>query len=287
MLPRPAPHGARGVRALVAGLVTVVVLFALMVATARERPASTAAENMLATLLYPVQSVAGWTSARVRGTAQVIQEILRLREENARLRAELARLRQLQALYADLENENRALRAELGLKARSDYSLLPAQVIVRSPSAWFSSVVIDRGSRDGVRVNMAVVNSEGLVGKVERVTPFTSTVKLLIDPDFQASVLDAVTGEDGRVQGRGSEGAVAEFPFNRDARVEPGHALVTSGLGAVLPRGLLVGTVETVGMRENNLVKFATVRPAVNFTRLDFVQVVLTAPDEGTGVNNP
>ena len=58
-------------------------------------------------------------------------------------------------------------------------------------------------------------------------------------------------------------------------------------LGPCLDFPLLVGTVETVGMRENNLVKFATVRPAVNFTRLDFVQVVLTAPDEGTGVNNP
>lgn len=287
MLPRPAPHGPRGVRALVAGMATVVVLFALMVATARDRPASTVVENILATLLYPVQSVAGWTSAGLRGAAHALQEMFRLREENARLRAELERLRQVQALYADLENENRALRAELGLKARSEYPLLPAQVIVRSPSAWFSSVVIDRGSRDGVRVNMAVVNSEGLVGKVERVTPFTSTVKLLVDPDFQASVIDAVTGEDGRVQGRGSEGAVAEFPFNRDARVEPGHALLTSGLGAVLPRGLLVGTVETVGMRENNLVKFATVRPAVDFARLDFVQVVLTGPDEGTGVENP
>lgn len=288
MLPPPAPRSTRGtLRLLLVALVALIVLFTTMALTARERQSTTLAENILHTLLYPFQSTAGWVANRSRALGEAIQSLFTLRAENDRLRAEVAELQYLRHLNQALVQENSQLRSELGLRGQINHRLLAAEVIVRQPSNWFQSVVINRGQRDGVRSKMAVVNSRGLVGYVENVSYTTATVRLLSDRDFQVPVKAGTSGEFGVLKGQGNAGAIVEFPYNRDARVEPGDAVLTSGLGTVIPGNLFLGTVTAVGMRENNLVKFAIVRPGVDFSNLSFVQVVLTEPEDARGVGNP
>lgn len=288
MIPTPPARSPKStLRWLLAALVTLILLFTMMALTARERQTTTAVENVLHTVLYPFQSTAGWVANRTRSVTEAVQSLFRLRLETERLRTEVQELLHLRNLNRVLVLENRQLRAELGLRGQVNYQLLAAEVIVRQPSNWFQSVVINRGQRDGLRSKMAVINSRGMVGYVENVSYTTATVRLLSDRDFQVPIKTDRSGEFGVLKGQGTAGAIVEFPYNRDAQVEVGDAILTSGLGTVIPGNLSLGAVTSVGMRENNLVKFATVKPGVDFDNLSFVQIVITEPEESKGVGNP
>lgn len=284
MLPAPAPRPFKAtLRWLVAALVAVVLLFALMAFTARSRPSASLVENVLNTALYPFQAAAGWVANRVSAAAGAVWELVRVYQENARLRAEVEELKQLRTWNDVLAAENERLRDELGLRARVPYRLLAAEVIERHPDAWFQEVVINRGQRDGVQAGMAVINSQGLVGRVERTAYATATVRLISDREFLAAVRAARTGEDGILRGQGPEGARVDFNFCQECQVAPGDEVVASGLGPYVPGGLRVGTVVRVDRESHNLTRYAIVRPSADLRRLDFVQVVLSRPGDAGG----
>lgn len=288
MIPTPPMRSPKSpLRWLLAALLTLILLFTVMALTARERDSATVVEAVLHTALYPFQGAAGWVANRVRATTEELQELFRLREENARLRARVQELQHLESLNQVMAVENRQLREELGLRHQIGYRLLAAEVIVRQPSNWFQSVVINRGLRDGVRSKMAVINSRGMVGYIDKVSYTTATVRLLSDRGFQVPVRTAESGEFGILKGQGTDSAIVEFPYNRDAQVQPGYAIMTSGLGTVVPGNLYLGAVTSVGMQDNNLVKYATVKPGVDFNSLSFVQVVITEPEAAGGVGSP
>jgi rod shape-determining protein MreC len=274
-------------RRLGAALVALVLVFAAMAATSRERSDVTAVEKAIATLLYPLQFATDFVAEKFRGAGQALRELAHLREENARLREQVQEAAQLAARNEQLVRENERLRLELQMKERSRYPLLTAEVISRTADNWYRTVIINRGSRDGVQPNMAVVNWQGLVGKVSHVTPFTATVQLVIDAGFGQTGFGAgaklPSGETGvveTVQG----GHVRMKFFSSAPAVQVGQPVFTSGQG-VLPGDLLIGYVESVGNTESALDRFVEVRPAVDFHKVDVVHVVLhpTGPDKGAG----
>lgn len=277
-------------RRLGAALVALVAIFVVMTVTARERTNVTWAEKTIATILYPLQAGTEWVADRFRGIGQGVQELTHLREENARLREQVQQMAQAESKNELLTQENQTLRSELKLKERSKYPLLSAQVISRSSDNWYHTVQINRGSRDGLEPNMAVVNWQGMVGKISQTTPFTATVQLVIDAGFGQSGFGAgakiaATGETGvieTVQG----GHVRMKFFSTDAAVQVGQTVVTSGQ-AVLPPDLLIGWVDSISSGESAYDKFVNIRPAVDFHKLDVVQVVLHPTDKDGGAKAP
>lgn len=268
------------VRRLVAALLALAMLFAGMTLTARERPGVTFLENALATLLYPLHVATDWVSGRTRSFGQGIQELMVLREENARLRAELQRLAQHETTNEELKYENMTLRRELGMRLTSEHQLLTAEVIGRDPNNWFRTVVINKGRRDGVRQGMAIVNWQGLVGKVLNVTSHTATVQLLIDPGFGsdpgfAAGAKTAAQELGYILTQAGGHVRVKFAA-REPNAQVGQPVFTSGQ-AVLPGGLLIGWVDSIG--QEAVQTFANLRPAVDFSKLEIVQVVLTELD--------
>lgn len=276
-------------RRLGAALATLVVLFAIMALTARERTEVTPVEKGLATLLYPFQVATDWVGDRVRGVTESVRELTHLREENAALRDQVKEAAQAQARADFLAGENASLRAELKMKEQSEYPLLTAQVIGRSSENWYRTIIINRGSRDGVTQNMAVVNWQGLVGKVIHTTPYSSTVQLMIDAGFGQEGFGAgaklPTGELGIV--RTIEGGHIQLTFlNTTPSVSEGQPIYTSGQG-VMPPDLLLGWVSSVD-GGSTFQKFAEIRPAVDFHKLDTVHVVLyTVEERDRGANAP
>ncbi len=191
----------------------------------------------------------------------------RLREQVAQLEGEAAALRETQANYQRLRND-------LGFIQSSAPRLLVAGIVARKTDPKFDTLVINRGGRDGVKVNSMVRTRNGLVGRVFEVTPGTASVLMLTDQK---------SGVGGRVQ-RGSSRSVGvcegsnssrlDFRYlPSDADIKPGDLIVTSGLGGVFPPGQLIGTVESVKADEGNVGKTAVVRPAVEFDRLEEVYV--------------
>ena len=203
-----------------------------------------------------------------------------LAEENNRLSADNDMLRQQVRALGETGRENLRLHQLLNLKDHLQLKATAARVIGRDASNWWKSIQIDRGTQDGIRENLAVLNADGIIGKVVSVTKGEARVLLLTDPNCKASALLQDTREPGVVSG--SENALAVEPrfqmtyVDSKAKVRPGEAVITSGLGGVFPKGVLIGAVirarldPQTGMYQN-----VDIKPAVDFQRLEEVIVVL------------
>ncbi|HYF91479.1 MAG TPA: rod shape-determining protein MreC [Symbiobacteriaceae bacterium] len=288
-MPTPMRNNKQ-LRRLMAALIALIVIFGMMTATSRERSDVTVVEKAIATVLYPFQLATDYVAERFRGAGTTIRELTQLRADNAKLREQVQGAEQLSARNDQLLQENQALRNELSMKQKSTYPLLTSQVISRTSDNWYRTVLINHGSRDGVQPNMAVVNWQGLVGKITSVTPFTSTVQLVIDAGFGQSGFGAgaklPSGDLGvieTVQG----GHVRMKFFISDPAVQVGQPIFTSGQGP-MPADLLIGYVAGMGSNEPSQEKFVNVRPAVDFNKLDVVHVVLHySAEKDRGANAP
>ncbi len=202
-----------------------------------------------------------------------------LARENEELRHDNDLLRQEVRALGETGRENLRLRQLLDLKQHTAFRTVRARVIGRDASNWWKSLLIDRGSNDGLADNMAVLNADGLIGKTISVTRGQARVLLLIDPNCKAAALLQDTREPGVVSG-----VEAAFNFsprlrmtyvNRDAKVTPGESVITSGLGGVFPKGILIGTTTRARMnRQTGMYQDVDITPAVDFRRLEEVIVI-------------
>jgi rod shape-determining protein MreC len=152
--------------------------------------------------------------------------------------------------------------------------LVTARVIARSTTAWYSTVTIDVGADDGIKRYDAVVNGEGLVGRVSRVTPQASQVMLITD---QQSYIDAlvVPGDAQGIIAGSVTGDLTLQYVDKKEEIEAGQYVTTSGLqGSLFVRGIPIGVVETVAVQDVDLYQSVTVRPFADFHTLDIVRVV-------------
>jgi len=207
-----------------------------------------------------------------------LTEVGGLRGENRRLRAEVDRLRAEERTYQDLLTENRRLRGALGMAGRCGCRTVGAAVVARSGSNFQWSVTIDVGSRQGVARDMAVIDADGLVGRVVASSADYATVLLIVDPTSGVAASLARTKAAGVVKGGGS-GPLSFEPVQAGAQVKVGDTVVTQGYqGGVFPQGIPVGVVERVGPATGGLVQPVAVRPYADADALDVVAVVVAKP---------
>jgi len=196
------------------------------------------------------------------------------RRENLRLKEQLEILRLENSRYKEILLANERLQELLKFQDSTDATLIPAMVTGWDSSGMFKSIIIDKGSWDRVAINMAVVSSEGVAGRVVSVSPHYSQVLLITD---QNSAIDGIVQSSrgrGMVKGNGSEECRFDYVI-KTCEIKPGDAIVTSGLGGVFPKGLRLGKVKSVDDSPYKLFKDVKVVPAVNFNRLEEVLVLL------------
>jgi rod shape-determining protein MreC len=202
------------------------------------------------------------------------RRITRLERENARLRQQL-RTGQIDKKRADELNDL------LGTSGRGGYRIVPAEVI-SSGQGLEDTVSLDVGSANGVRPNMTVLSGDGLVGRVTRVGPSTSTVMLATDAASSIGGRLEGSEEIGVVQGAGRRGGSALKFQLLDSTVvmQPGQRIVSFGSEGDRPYvpGVPVGTISRIEKTSGSLTRTALVRPFVHFTSLDVVGVVVAAP---------
>jgi len=206
-------------------------------------------------------------------------DLFSAKAENAKLQKELEQLRAGVAQELTTQDENAQLRALVALQTDKIFpgstQLVTARVVARSTTAWYSTVTIDAGSSSGVTVYDAVVNGAGLVGRVTKVDASASQVTLITD---QSSYVDAMVmpgGAQGIVAGSVTGDVTLQF-VDKNELVKVGQYVVTSGRqGSVFVRGIPIGVVESVGSQEVELYQSISVRPFVEFRKLDLVQVVV------------
>lgn len=259
----------------VVGLVLVGLMLGL---TRRERSRVTWVEAVLADALAPLQSFASGVVEGAQNLVGSVRHFSALTEENTRLRNELAERQTLEVRLREAQAENAQLRAQLGLQQAQPLELVHARVIGRGPDNWFGTLTINRGEADGVFKDAAVINAQGVVGRVSKVTRHTATVTLITDRSsgVGARVLRVIpqTRDNGVISGEDDDLLRLRL-FSRDTDVAVGDLIVTSGLSHFYPPGLLIGTVTEVGHAEFGLMPVATVEPAVDFDRLEWLAVVI------------
>ncbi|MEA2485951.1 MAG: rod shape-determining protein MreC [Actinomycetota bacterium] len=206
-----------------------------------------------------------------------IGDLSHLRSDNARLKTELSNLRSQIDQARSVIGENDLLRREMHLSASYvTAQRVFAQVDGRVPSYYKWAVFLDKGTQDGIRPDMAVIDADGLVGKIVQATPHTSTVLLLIDPQAGAGARVQGIGDTGVIQGQGGSESLKLSFISPNANVSVGDQVVTSGYDrGIFPPQIPIGTVNHVAVSGAELEKVITVTPYVNFTSLDVVQVLV------------
>lgn len=197
-----------------------------------------------------------------------------VREENDALRQKLADVEvQLQEQRA-LADRSRGFERLLDLRGRTDLQTVAAEVIASSVAPEFRTLTIDKGSHQGLSTDMAVIAPAGVVGRVVSPTARASKVQLLIDRNAAAGSLVARSRAQGVVTGRG-DGLLRMEYVAEIAELAVGDAVVTSGIDGIFPKGFVIGRIERID-RSGGGYKEILVKPAVDFTSLEEVLVVLT-----------
>ena len=197
-------------------------------------------------------------------------------QENRTLRKRLAQLHEGSFRTQELSLENERLRRLLDLRPSvptSVYRQIHCRVIARSPLAWNRVLLLDKGTRDGVRPHMLVLSELAVIGKVLEVGVSVSKVILITDSNCKIGVLIQRTREGGVLFGVLSQGCRMKYiPINSTA--QPGDVVETAGIGGYFPKGIQVGSIERIWKEPAQMYQVAQIRPAVDLGRVEEVLCV-------------
>ena len=228
-------------------------------------------------LIKPVLQVTHQLSGYFKSGIDEAKGIHKVYQENKNLVKQLAEERNKTVIETEVLQENARLRKLLGFKKEIVHEVVPAQIIARDISFWSRWIVLDKGSNDGVRPGMVLVNDQGLAGRVISAGAHVSRAILIIDGESRVSVIVQTTRDTGLLEGRGDESPLVKL-LPLGSTVKPGDAVITSGLGGAYPKGLPIGYVETIREDKDGLHLVATVKPFVDFNKIEEV-LCLSASD--------
>ena len=263
-------------RPLVITVILVIIIFALLIATANMQDVS-GGQTVAGGVFVPVQRFFYQMTDNVSSFFQKTFNTTDLAKENQDLEDQLANLKSELADYDELQKENQRLSELLEYKqTQTNYQFKVAGIVAKDPGIWFETFTINVGSNDGVAVDMPVVTSDGVVGRIEEVGMNWSKVMTIIDGRSGISSNIERTRDVGTVRGR-MESEPSDplldmdfLPIDTDIKV--GDNVLTSGMGGIYPKGLTIGQVVEVGEQGNQ--KKVVVKSAVNFRNLEEIMVM-------------
>jgi len=238
------------------------------------RPTWNPAGQLIIEITAPFQKL-------VKQTVNVVEEfwsnyfhLINVRQENRQLKIAVDSLMMENSRYRELLSTHERLQDLLQFKQTMNRPVLAAQVIGLDPTGWFKSVFIDKGKESGLELNMPVVNASGVVGRIVAFSPNYAKILLIIDQNSAVDCLIQRSRDRGIVKGLSTEICKLNYVV-KSSDVSVGDTIVTSGLGGVFPKGLPVGQVLSVKETSGELFKDIEIRPAVDFSKLEEVLVIL------------
>lgn len=263
-------------------LIGFIVIVALIGYSLKDRENLTTVEKFINDTVGWSQNVIHTPVKFVTGIVSNIDDFMNMYEENQALKEQLAQNKSLIYEVQEIEEENQELRNLLDMKESvRDYDPIQATLISRSPERWVEQATINKGEQDGVSANMVVITAEGMVGKIQSTSEFTSTVQLLTGFDQYNRISATISrGEDsdifGMIEGfdKESNSLIFRIIEESDKDLEEGELVVSSELGGEFPAGLPIGTVKEVVSDQYGLTRIAMVEPAADLYDINNVIVV-------------
>jgi len=252
----------------------------LMSWTAR-RPDSdqTVLRTWVMSVVTPVVSAGNWALAEVTGAAKGYIALRGAREESASLKERVDQLTAERDELREKAAEDLRIRAEYSVPTLPEYRKVAATVISRDPNIWFKRMIINRGTTDGVKGNMPVISAAGIVGRVISVGPNYAEVQVITDPQAGVGAMLQQGSAMGVVRGLDSNRCELK-DVSSSVNVQENEVLVTTGLDGLYPKGITIGTVESVQDDPSAPWHKIIVKPSAPIDRLENVMVLLLEPKD-------
>lgn len=231
-------------------------------------------------VLVPLQKGINQIGSVVTGWSDNLTNLKDVLAENEELKAQVDQLTTENNILQQDKFELTRLRELYELDEKyPDYDKVGARVIGKDAGNWFQTFVIDKGSKDGLQVDMNVIAGSGLVGRITSVSSHSATVLSIIDDSSNVAAQVLSTSDDCIVSGslqlmNENKISISKLKDEED-KVTSGEKIVTSNISDKYLPGILIGYVDQISMDSNNLTKSGTLRPAVDFAHLEEVLVIL------------
>lgn len=260
-------------------LVAVLTVFLLAGSQAQGKYKFTFMEEVLITILVPIQSVVSNVGFQFQKIGLSTSELMTAYRDNQALRAKNEEILQNNLNVTEIMAENVRLRSMLDYKKEAkQFDFVTAAVVGRDLGTWNHTIVINRGTDHGIIKDMPVVTPNGLVGSVVNVYSKAAKVQLILDPRSAVGAL--VQRPESRVVAIVEGSSVSPLAprmvnIARDADIIKSDKMITSGFGGIYPKGILIGEAIDIVNEDGGLLKYASIKPSVDFDRLEEVLVIV------------
>lgn len=233
----------------------------------------------------PLQKLSGFISEKIDWFSASFESAGAYRDEIEQLNQKIAEYENRIASYDDMEHKIKTYEAMLGVKElNSSFVLEACNVIGADSMDMFSSIIIDKGSNSDIAYNDPVISGNYVVGIVKKVHPTYSVVETILNPDTKISALESKSREIAYATTTmefSLKGNCLLAGLSRSSSITPGGIIVTSGIGATYPKGLIIGTVSEVNESEYDLSSYAVIEPGVDVSQLEDVYVIKEFAGQG------
>lgn len=260
-------------------LISLLIIISILTInlTAKDREHITGIEKLIRNLYTPLQSGVSEFRLNLGEFTTVFNNKRTLNNKIKTLEAENCRISLENQVLRENEAELKRLRNIMGFMESNlvTYDLLPARIISRSPNNWYQTLIIDKGSKAGIKKGMTVITPKGLVGSVGSVGDNSAHINLITDREVAVgAILQENRDTSGIIEGRGDRTFLRMINVPYYSTVKKNDHVVTSGLSLTFPKGIFIGTISEVTRERGGLLLSARVKPAVDFDKLEEVLII-------------
>lgn len=257
-------------------VITIVILIIIVILSNIDIENFSHIGGALGSFVMPVQNGLVYIKNKIQGNSTFFSDITTLKEENEKLKEKNSELEKSLRELEIIKSENETLKEYVNLKDKyTEYSTVPAYIINKDTSNYSDILVINVGTNDGIKVDMAVIANEGLVGHVISVTDSTAKVQTLLDTASAVSSVVGSSRDNIIVRGTLDNKKMLKATYiPTSASLLEGDKIETSGLGGIYPKGIIIGTIKEINNTKNLTNRYAMVEPTVNFNKIETVLVI-------------
>lgn len=261
-------------------IIVIILIIVIFSFTLKEDRQLNKFESLIKDTVTSIQKVVVYPFNFVIDKINDYKELKNIRDKYQQLLPEVSRLDSLKTENIELRKQLESMKKELAIDyTLNEYAFLNATVINRNVGHWYNTITVDKGSYNGVTEDMAVVNSQGLIGRVTSVTTFTSDIRLITTNDTNNKISITISNGENKVNGLVNKynyqtGYLEVEGVSNTELVSVGDYVYTSGLGQIFPSGILLGTVAEITTDEYDLAKIIDVLPIANFDDINYVAIL-------------
>ncbi len=264
---------------------TAFTLFCLISLTVQSSSFTLTIEGVGSAFVTPFQKLYDGAQDGVSRLWAGFTELSEIRNELQKTREQLQKYESISGELNDLKSENDRLRKLLGLRDDVTYESVPASIISKDPDNWFRTIVLNRGEKDGIKLNMPVIAYSGgqkaVVGKISEVRGSISRVSPIISPDIKIGVKLMDSNYPGLLSGLSVTSNLCIMDYiSKEAHLGRNTFVVTSGQGGVFPPGIIIGVVDRPILVNSSAYQRAVIRPLIDFGVVEEVFIIKKEPDK-------